>query len=172
MRRRRASCSSRWRHFACNGTSAWVERAQRDRGLHRFAGAARDHGYCARELRRYFRRACHPQRRAGPGASDRAKSLACPEDSLVSPGRVEKCHANSNFRKGYCLGEIGAAPLPALGSENLISSASRVLFLGVAWMTTRSPVARSPPFPAFSSFLPLDTKPSIATYFPPPLFPS
>src|SRR5258708_2480679 len=70
-----------------------------------------------------------------------------------------------NFRKGYCLGEIGAVPLPALGSENLISSASRVLFFGVAWMTTRSPIASSPSFAGLAPLLSLDRQTVHETYF-------
>src|SRR5258708_40266054 len=64
---------------------------------------------------------------------------------------------------GFC--GAGVAVLAAAGPENLISSASRVLFLGVAWMTTRSPVARSPAFAGLSSLLALDRKTVDETYF-------
>src|SRR5207247_10619256 len=52
----------------------------------------------------------------------------------------------------------GAPVLTAAGTENLISSASRILSLGVAWMTTRSPAARSLAFAGLSSLLDLDKK--------------
>src|SRR6266851_8829707 len=76
---------------------------------------------------------------------------------MPSGGLEEKLKSNKTFQ-GFGLEEAGIAGLAAAGTENLITSASRVSSLDVAWMTTRSPAASSLAWDGLSSLLDLTRK--------------
>src|SRR5436309_2725872 len=132
---------------------------------------ARDDGHCACGLRRRVYCACHPRGSTGAGANGRASRLAGVENALLPPRGVRQKSRARNFQD-FGFGGAGVAGLVAAGTENLISSASRALSLGVAWMTTRSPAARSPALAGLSSLLALDRKTVEAAIFTCTDFPS